>query len=76
VRRRRYFEVFRAYARWLTMLVIDQGPEADRRRERTARARELDPTIGGFSRLRAYGADGLVADEAARRHFFGEDLAG
>ena len=76
VRRRRYFEVFRAYARWLTMLVVDQGPEADRRRERTARAWELDPTRGGFSRLRAYGADGLVADEAARRHFFGENLAG
>jgi 2-polyprenyl-6-methoxyphenol hydroxylase-like FAD-dependent oxidoreductase len=76
VRRRRYFEVFRTYARWLTMLVIDQGPEADRRRERTARAWELDPTRGGFSRLRAYGADGVVANEAARRHFFGEDLTG
>jgi 2-polyprenyl-6-methoxyphenol hydroxylase-like FAD-dependent oxidoreductase len=55
---------------WLTMLMIDRGPEADRRRERAARAWELDPTI------RAYGAGGLVADDAARRHFFGEDLAG
>jgi 2-polyprenyl-6-methoxyphenol hydroxylase-like FAD-dependent oxidoreductase len=75
VRRRRYFEVFRSYARWLTMLMVDRGREADRRRERVARAREVDPTIGGFDRIRAYGADGLVADEAARRHFFGEDLA-
>jgi 2-polyprenyl-6-methoxyphenol hydroxylase-like FAD-dependent oxidoreductase len=76
VRRRRYFEVFRAYARWATMLMVDEGPEADRRREGTARARELDPALGGFARLRAYGADGLVADDAARRHFFGEDLGG
>jgi 2-polyprenyl-6-methoxyphenol hydroxylase-like FAD-dependent oxidoreductase len=75
VRRRRYFEVFRAYARWATMLMVDEGPEADRRREGTARARELDPDLAGFAHLRAYGADGLVVDDAARRHFFGEDLA-
>ena len=75
VRRRRYFEVFRAYARWLTMLVVDQGPEADRRRERTARAWELDPTAGGST----------VFAPMARRSspmrppiaiFFGEDLTG
>ncbi len=75
VRRKRYFEVFRAYARWLTMLMVDTGPEADRRREGAARARERDPALGGFAHIRSYGAEGLVADEAARRHFFGEDLA-
>jgi 2-polyprenyl-6-methoxyphenol hydroxylase-like FAD-dependent oxidoreductase len=75
LRRRRYFDVFRTYARWLTMLMVDEGPEADRRRERAERAREYDPDLGGFAHLRAYGADGLVADDAARRHFFGEDFA-
>jgi hypothetical protein len=50
------------------------GLEADNRRERHARAREIDPTLGGFALLEEIGPDGLIADEAARRHFFGEDL--
>ena len=55
--------------------MVDEGPEEDRRREGAERARELDPALGGFAHIRAYGADGLVADDAARRRFFGEDLA-
>jgi hypothetical protein len=43
--------------------------------EGAERARERDPALGGFAHIRTYGAEGLVADEAARRHFFGEDLA-
>jgi 2-polyprenyl-6-methoxyphenol hydroxylase-like FAD-dependent oxidoreductase len=70
------FAVLRAHAIWAGILLVDQGPEADRRRERVARAREADPTAGGFAGIHAFGPAGLVADEAARRHFFGEDLVG
>jgi hypothetical protein len=30
--------------------------------------------MGGFSTIEVTGPAGLVADEEARRHFFGEDL--
>jgi 2-polyprenyl-6-methoxyphenol hydroxylase-like FAD-dependent oxidoreductase len=73
-RRETYVAPLRAHARWAGLLTVDQGPEADVRRERVARAREADPTAGGFAGIYAFGPDGLVADEAARRHFFGEDL--
>ena len=33
-----------------------------------------DPTLGGFSSIEANGPAGLVADEEARRRYFGEDL--
>ncbi|MER3485576.1 MAG: hypothetical protein C4345_06030 [Chloroflexota bacterium] len=66
--------MLRAHAQWLGMLTTEEGEEADARRERVARAREHDPAAGGFGLIFARGPDGLVADEAARRHFFGEDL--
>jgi 2-polyprenyl-6-methoxyphenol hydroxylase-like FAD-dependent oxidoreductase len=72
--RRRYFEVVREHAKWMSLLTTEIGPEADARRERVARAREIDPTAGGFAAIFALGPDGLVPDESARRHFFGEDL--
>lgn len=71
-----YFAPLRAHAGWAARLMLETGPEADRLREQVARAREIDPTAGGFSGIHAFGPDGLVADEAARRHFFGEDLDG
>jgi 2-polyprenyl-6-methoxyphenol hydroxylase-like FAD-dependent oxidoreductase len=73
-RRATYFAVLREYARWMAVLRIEAGPEADERRARMNRAREVDPTQGGFASIIAHGPDGLVADEAARRHLFGEDL--
>lgn len=73
-RRATYYEVMREYAKWMAVLRIESGPEADARRARFNRARELDPTQGGFAAIIALGPDGLVADEAARRHLFGEDL--
>jgi 2-polyprenyl-6-methoxyphenol hydroxylase-like FAD-dependent oxidoreductase len=73
-RRQRYYDVIRAHDRWYALLGCASGPEADRRRERHQRAKELDPTLGGFAFLEERGPDGLVADEAARRHYFGEDL--
>lgn len=75
-RRTRYYSVIRAYDRWTTLHGAEVGDEADRRRERRNRAKELDPTLGGYKLIELQGPDGLVADEAARRHFFGEDLPG
>lgn len=73
-RREAYVAPLRAHARWAGLLTVEQGPAAEARRERVARAREADPSAGGFASIYAFGPDGLVADEAARRHFFGEDL--
>jgi 2-polyprenyl-6-methoxyphenol hydroxylase-like FAD-dependent oxidoreductase len=70
--RQAYYDVLRAYDRWCALLDSEEGPQADRRRERNAAAREVDPTLGGFATLEARGPDGLVPDEAARRTFFGE----
>lgn len=70
--RRAYYEVLRAYDRWCALLDAEEGPEADRRRELNAAAREADPTLGGFATLEACGPDGLVPDDAARRIYFGE----
>jgi menaquinone-9 beta-reductase len=73
VRRGRYYEVIRAYDRWMGQLFAEEGEEADRRRAGHARAREHDPTLGGFGLIEAQGPDGLVADDSARRVYFGED---
>ncbi len=70
--RQAYYEVLRAYDTWCALLEAEEGPEADRRRELNAAARERDPTLGGFAMLEACGPDGLVPDEAARRTYFGE----
>jgi menaquinone-9 beta-reductase len=74
-RRHAYFTVLREHAKWAGQLATETGPDADALRERVARARELDPTAGGFAALYALGPDGLAADDTARRHFFGEDLS-
>jgi 2-polyprenyl-6-methoxyphenol hydroxylase-like FAD-dependent oxidoreductase len=71
-RRRDYFDVLREHAKWLGVLVTEEGLEADARRERVELAREEDPSAGGFSLIFARGPDGLVADERSRRRFFGE----
>ena len=73
-RRQAYFDVIRAYDRWRCILDFGEGPEADRLREGNKRAEEADPALGGFAQIDARGPDGLVADDAARRMFFGEDL--
>ena len=72
-RRRRAFAVIRAVDCWHNVF-FDTSAEAARLREGHGRAREHDPTMGGFSGIEVSGPAGLVADEAARRHFFGEDL--
>lgn len=73
-RRHRYFDVLRQHARWSERIATETGPEIDAIKERIRRARELDPSAGGFAAIFAVGPDSLVADDAARRHFLGEDL--
>jgi hypothetical protein len=71
-RRSDYFAAVLGYDRWENLLA-EEGETADCRREGHQRAKEADPTLGGFSVIEARGPDGLIADEAARRHYFGED---
>jgi 2-polyprenyl-6-methoxyphenol hydroxylase-like FAD-dependent oxidoreductase len=71
--RQRAFAVIQAFDRWHDMFFED-SEEAARLREGHARAKQADPTLGGFAFIEQRGPDGLVGDEAARRHFFGEDL--
>jgi 2-polyprenyl-6-methoxyphenol hydroxylase-like FAD-dependent oxidoreductase len=73
-RRNRYFDVLRQHARWSERIATETGPEIDAIKDRIRRARELDPSAGGFAAIFAIGPDSLVADDAARRHFLGEDL--
>ena len=73
-RREQYYAVIRAVDRWKNQLRMERGEEADRLQAGNARAKAHDPTLGGFELLEAQGPDGLVADELARRHYFGEDL--
>ena len=73
-RREQYYAVIRAVDLWKNQLRMDHGDAADRLREGNARAKEQDPTLGGFELLEARGPNGLVADEAARRMYFGGGL--
>jgi 2-polyprenyl-6-methoxyphenol hydroxylase-like FAD-dependent oxidoreductase len=72
-RRRSAFAVIREVDRWHNVF-FDASEEAARLREGHQRARQYDPAVGGFSSMEVNGPAGLVADEAARRRFFGEDL--
>jgi 2-polyprenyl-6-methoxyphenol hydroxylase-like FAD-dependent oxidoreductase len=72
-RRRRAFAVIREVDRWHNVF-FDTSEEAARLREGHQRALQHDPTLSGFSSIEANGPAGLLADEAARRHYFGEDL--
>ena len=75
VRRRRYYEVILGYDRWVSQFAYGEGDDADRAREGHRRAKQQDPSLGGFALIEGLGPDGLVADEAARRVWFGADLA-
>lgn len=74
VRRRRYYDVIHEYDRWVSLTNYGVGDAADRAREGHKRAEQDDPTLGGFAFIEGRGPDGLVADEAARRTYFGEGL--
>ncbi|MFN8591909.1 MAG: NAD(P)/FAD-dependent oxidoreductase [Thermomicrobiales bacterium] len=72
--RERAFAVIQAFDRWHDPF-FENTPEAARQLEGHEKAKQADPTLGGFAWIERRGPDGLVADEAARRHYFGEDLA-
>lgn len=66
------FAAVREHDRWHLVLDMETGTEADRAREGHERAKQDDPTLGGWAVMEARGPDGLVPDEAARRRYFGE----
>lgn len=70
-----YYEVLRARDRWYADVAAGPGPEGERRRANQAKAREIDPTLGGFGAIEFLGPDGLVPDEEHRRIFYGEDIS-
>jgi len=72
--RNRYYQVMRAYALWSSTLGIEQGPEADARREHVRKARQIDPSMRELLGLPHRGPDGVVLDEDARRRYFGEHI--
>ncbi|MGC4189603.1 MAG: NAD(P)/FAD-dependent oxidoreductase [Thermomicrobiales bacterium] len=67
-------ETLRQHAIWSAPLMTEVGLDAEALHQRVAAARALDPSAGGFAPIFMSGPEGLVADEAARRHFLGEDL--
>lgn len=69
-----YYDVLRARDRWYGDVAAGVGSLGEERRQNQARARELDPTLGGFGAIEFLGPDGLVPDEAHRRIFYGETL--
>lgn len=73
-RRSAYHGTMREHAKWIAELNMEEGSGLDERRAKVRRARELDPTQGGFAFMYTRGPIGLVADRAARTHYFGEDL--
>ena len=73
-RRRRAFGVILECDRWSNVF-FEASAEAARLREGDERARQNDPTLGGLALIETRGPHGLVADEAARRAWFGETLA-
>lgn len=75
-KRRAYYSILREHAKWVAPLVTETDERADALREQVGRAREVDPTAGGFAGVFATGPDGLEIDESARAHFYGEDLPG
>jgi len=71
--REQNFATIREWDRW-HIPNFARSDSAARLREAHHRAQQVDPTMGGFAFIERTGPYGLVADEAARRHFYGEDL--
>ncbi len=71
--RRQVFQIINAFDCWNNVF-FDTSDEAARLREGHERARENDPTLMGFASTEVNGPYGLVADDAARRMFFGLEL--
>jgi 2-polyprenyl-6-methoxyphenol hydroxylase-like FAD-dependent oxidoreductase len=65
-----YHATVREHAKWIASFTMESGAEADERRSGFYRAKDADPTHGGFAFIYTRGPMRLVADEQARRHFF------
>lgn len=72
--RRAAYDVARVHASWAAPLLVGAGPEADALQEQVQRAREKDPSAGGYANIFVTGPVGLPTDVAARQHFYGENL--
>jgi 2-polyprenyl-6-methoxyphenol hydroxylase-like FAD-dependent oxidoreductase len=73
--RNTYYAVMRARDHWYSEVSAGRGPEGDERRARQAKARELDPTLGGFGAIEFLGPDGLTPDDAHRDIYFGTHIS-
>jgi 2-polyprenyl-6-methoxyphenol hydroxylase-like FAD-dependent oxidoreductase len=71
--RTRIFNVVHAFDRWHDPF-FELSDSAARLREGHERARQADPTLGGFAHIECLGPYGLSGNDDARRHYFGEDL--
>ena len=71
--RARAFAVVREVDRWHNAF-FEMTDETVRLQEGHERAKQHDPALGGFACLETHGPAGLIADEAARRHYFGQDI--
>lgn len=74
--RKAYYHVLRTHATWSAPLITDTGDIAEMLREQVKRAREVDPSAGGYANIFANGPDGLATDDDARARFYGENLPG
>jgi 2-polyprenyl-6-methoxyphenol hydroxylase-like FAD-dependent oxidoreductase len=72
--RERTFAVVREIDRWHNAF-FEMTDDAKRLREGHEQAKQNDPALGGFAFIELRGPGGLIADEAARRHYFGEDIS-
>jgi 2-polyprenyl-6-methoxyphenol hydroxylase-like FAD-dependent oxidoreductase len=73
--RRTYYDVIRARDRWYGEVAAGRGSKGEELRARQAKARELDPTLGGFGAIEFLGPDGLTPDEAHRSIYFGAHIS-
>lgn len=76
VYRRHLSEVLRRVAHWAAVLTTESGDRIEELRAQVDRAREIDPTAGGYAAIFALGPRDLTASEADRQRYFGEDIPG
>ncbi len=71
-RRAAYHAIAREHAKWIGEIAIESGDEADAKRAGMRRAKEADPTQGGFAFMYSRGPFGLDVSAEGRARFFGE----
>jgi 2-polyprenyl-6-methoxyphenol hydroxylase-like FAD-dependent oxidoreductase len=71
-RRSAYHAIAREHAKWIGEIAIESGDEADAKRAGMRRAKEADPTQGGFAFMYSRGPFDLDVSPEGRARFFGE----